>query len=67
STGLPPATRWTAHPADPVKWSKDAPYTFLKLTADTTVTPATLTAKWINRDGLVLNTQTCTITDLTRP
>ncbi|MGW2547976.1 alkaline phosphatase D family protein, partial [Kitasatospora sp. NPDC001574] len=31
STGLPPATRWTAHPADPVKWSKDAPYTFLKL------------------------------------
>ncbi|MCX4682884.1 alkaline phosphatase family protein [Kitasatospora purpeofusca] len=67
STGLPQGTRWTAHPADPVKWSKDAPYTFLKLTADTTVTPATLTAKWINRDGAVLHTQTCTITELTRP
>lgn len=27
------------------------PHVFLKLTADTTVTPATLTATWINRDG----------------
>ncbi|GAA3130125.1 alkaline phosphatase D family protein [Kribbella aluminosa] len=27
------------------------PYVFLKLVADTTVTPATLTATWINRDG----------------
>ncbi|MFE2728900.1 alkaline phosphatase D family protein [Kitasatospora sp. NPDC059327] len=67
ATGLPPGTRWTPHPADPVKWSKDAPYTFLKLEADTTVTPATLTAKWINRDGAVLHTQTRTITELTRP
>ncbi|MGW2547295.1 alkaline phosphatase D family protein, partial [Kitasatospora sp. NPDC001574] len=67
ATGLPPGTRWTPHPADPVKWSKDAPYTFLKLEADTTGTLATLTAKWINRDGAVLHTQTRTITELTRP
>ncbi|MFE2728616.1 hypothetical protein [Kitasatospora sp. NPDC059327] len=43
------------------------PYTFLKLEADTTVTPATLTAKWINRDGAEQHTQTLTITELTRP
>ncbi|MEK2495232.1 alkaline phosphatase D family protein [Kitasatospora purpeofusca] len=67
STGLPQGTRWAPNPADPVKWSKDAPYTFLKLVADTTVTPAVLTAKWINRDGAVLDTQTRTITELTRP
>ncbi|MFE2728725.1 alkaline phosphatase D family protein [Kitasatospora sp. NPDC059327] len=67
STGLPQGTRWTPNPADPVKWSKDEPYTFLKLEADTTVTPARLTAKWINRDGAVLHTQTRTITELTRP
>ncbi|MFD4910765.1 alkaline phosphatase D family protein [Kitasatospora purpeofusca] len=67
STGLPPGTRWTPNPADPVKWSKDEPYTFLKLEADTTVTPARLTAKWINRDGAVLHTQTRTVTELTRP
>nr|BEK62960.1 hypothetical protein KPHV_01870 [Kitasatospora purpeofusca] len=67
STGLPQGTRWTPNPADPVKWSKDEPYTFLKLVADTTVTPATLTAQWINRGGTVLHTQTRTITELTRP
>ncbi|MFB8242561.1 alkaline phosphatase D family protein [Kitasatospora purpeofusca] len=67
STGLPQGTRWTPNPADPVKWSKDEPYTFLKLEADTTVTPARLTAKWINRAGTVLHTQTRTITELTRP
>ncbi|CAN3977641.1 alkaline phosphatase D family protein [Kitasatospora purpeofusca] len=31
--------------------SKAEKYTFLKLVADTTVTPARLTATWINRDG----------------
>ncbi|MFE2728634.1 alkaline phosphatase D family protein [Kitasatospora sp. NPDC059327] len=34
-----------------LKYSKAEPYTFLKLVADTTVTPARLTATWINRDG----------------
>ncbi|CAN3977642.1 alkaline phosphatase D family protein [Kitasatospora purpeofusca] len=67
SAGQATRPRWVADPADPVKWSKDEPYTFLKLVADSTVTPATLTAQWINRSGAVLHTQTRTITELTRP
>lgn len=37
------------HPA--LVHSAVEPHVFLKLVADTTVTPATLTATWINRDG----------------
>ncbi|MGW2547240.1 alkaline phosphatase D family protein, partial [Kitasatospora sp. NPDC001574] len=50
-----------------LKWNKAEPYTFLKLEADTTGPTATLTAKWINRDGVVQHTQTRTLTELTRP
>ncbi|MGV9266928.1 hypothetical protein ACWDRR_19970 [Kitasatospora sp. NPDC003701] len=50
-----------------MRWSKDEPYTFLKLESDTTVPVATLTATWINRDGAVLHTQRRTITELTPP
>ncbi|MFE2722566.1 alkaline phosphatase D family protein [Kitasatospora sp. NPDC059327] len=71
-TGATHPTRWNAAtPAqkqrDPVKWSKDEPFTFLKLEADTTVKPARLTAQWINRDGAVLHTQIRTIDELTPP
>ncbi|MFF7585980.1 alkaline phosphatase D family protein [Kitasatospora purpeofusca] len=43
------------------------PYTFLKLVADTTVSPATLTATWINRDGKRLFEVHRTATDLGHP
>ncbi|MGW2539807.1 alkaline phosphatase D family protein [Kitasatospora sp. NPDC001574] len=59
--------QWIPDEADPVKWSKDEPYTFLKLVADSTVSPATLTATWINRDGVEIHSQTRTETELTAP
>ncbi|MFJ9947613.1 alkaline phosphatase D family protein [Kitasatospora sp. NPDC091207] len=43
------------------------PYTFLKLVADTTVSPATLTATWINRDGKRLFEVHRTATELGHP
>lgn len=43
------------------------PYTFLKLVADTTASPATLTATWINRDGKRLFEVSRTATDLGHP
>ncbi|MER5863297.1 alkaline phosphatase D family protein [Kitasatospora sp. NPDC002040] len=43
------------------------PYTFLKLVADTTVSPATLTATWINRDGKRLFEVRRTATELGHP
>ncbi|WAL71487.1 alkaline phosphatase D family protein [Kitasatospora sp. YST-16] len=43
------------------------PYTFLKLVADTTVSPATLTATWIDRDGKRLFEVRRTATELGHP
>lgn len=43
------------------------PHTFLKLVADTTVSPATLTATWINRDGRRLFEVRRTATDFGHP
>ena len=40
------------HPA--LVQSAEEPYVFLKLTVDTTVTPATLQAVWMNREGRVI-------------
>ena len=40
------------HPA--LIQSAEEPYVFLKLNVDTTVTPATLQAVWMNRDGKVI-------------
>ena len=34
--------------------SAEEPFVFLKIVADTTVTPATLNAVWMNRDGKVI-------------
>ncbi|WP_052850536.1 alkaline phosphatase D family protein [Streptomyces avicenniae] len=43
------------------------PHTFLKLVADTTVSPATLTATWINREGRRLFEVRRTATELGHP
>ena len=40
------------HPA--LIQSAEEPYVFLNLNADTTVTPATLQAVWMNRDGKII-------------
>ncbi len=40
------------HPA--LIHSAEEPFVFLKLSADTTVTPATLKGVWMNRDGKVI-------------
>lgn len=46
-------------------WGEPLPNVFLKLTADATVTPATLTATWLNRHGKVLYTLSTTAEELT--
>ncbi|MFJ6661197.1 alkaline phosphatase D family protein [Streptomyces sp. NPDC091377] len=43
------------------------PHVFLKLVADTTVSPATLTATWINREGKQIFKVSRTATDLGHP
>ncbi|GGM90297.1 hypothetical protein GCM10011609_29040 [Lentzea pudingi] len=55
----------TPHPA--LVHSAVEPHVFLKLVADTTVSPATLTATWINREGRRLFEVRRTATDLGHP
>ncbi|MEE1821325.1 alkaline phosphatase D family protein [Streptomyces sp. BE20] len=55
----------TPHPA--LVASAVEPYVFLKLVADTTVSPATLTATWINRAGRRLFEVHRTATELGHP
>ncbi|MFT7835703.1 alkaline phosphatase D family protein [Saccharothrix sp. BKS2] len=55
----------TPHPA--LVHSAVEPHVFLKLVADTTASPATLTATWINREGRRLFEVRRTATDLGHP
>ncbi|MFT7836887.1 alkaline phosphatase D family protein [Saccharothrix sp. BKS2] len=55
----------TPHPA--LVHSAVEPHVFLKLVADTTVSPATLAATWINREGRRLFEVRRTATDLGHP